>query len=71
MANMMKSHDVKMENFSKFYFTLQYTFYDSNHGNMIQTGTACKKIPCYIHVSACRRLIVENAKIFRSYVKYF
>ena len=31
----------------------------------------CKKIPCYMRDSACRWLIVENAKIFRSYVKHF
>ena len=31
----------------------------------------CKKIPCYIHDSACRWLIVKNAKIPRSYVKHF
>ena len=35
------------------------------------TGITCKKIPCYMRDSACRWLVVENAKLFRSYVKYF
>ena len=30
----------------------------------------CKKIPCYMRDSACRWFIVEDAKIFRSYVIY-
>ena len=37
----------------------------------MRTGITCKKIPCYMRDSACRWLIVENAKIFRSYVKHF
>ena len=41
------------------------------HGTIIRTGITCKKIPCYMRNSACRWLIVENAKIFRSYVKHF
>ena len=41
------------------------------HGNIIGTGITCKKIHCYIHGPVCRWLIVENAKIFRSYVKHF
>ena len=41
------------------------------HGTIIQTGTTRKKIPCYMRDSACRWFIVENAKIFRSYVKHF
>ena len=39
--------------------------------NYNTTGIACKKIPCYMRDSACRWFIVENAKIFRSYVKHF
>ena len=42
-----------------------------NHGTIIRTGITCKKIPCYMRDSACRWFIVENAKIFRSYVKHF
>ena len=41
------------------------------HGIIIRTGITCKKIPCYMRESACRWLIVENAKKFQSYVKYF
>ena len=41
------------------------------HGTIILTGITCKKIPCYMRDSACRWFIVENAKIFRSYVKHF
>ena len=41
------------------------------HGIIIRTGITCKKIRCYMRDSACRWLIVENAKIFRSYVKHF
>ena len=41
------------------------------HGTIIRTGITCKKIPCYMRDSACRWLIVEKDKIFRSYVKYF
>ena len=41
------------------------------HGNIIRTGVTCKKIRCYMRDSASRWLIVENDKIFRSYVKYF
>ena len=43
----------------------------SNHGTIIRTGITFKKIPCYMRDTACRWFIVENAKIFRSYVKYF
>ena len=42
-----------------------------NHGTIIRTWITCKKIPCYIRDSACRWLIVENTKIFQSYVKHF
>ena len=37
----------------------------------MRTRITCKKISYYIHDSACKRLIVENAKIFRNYVKDF
>ena len=56
---------------------LTYPYY-MNHttlirqvASVIRTGITCKKIPCYMRDSACRWLIVQNAKIFRSYVKYF
>ena len=42
-----------------------------NLGTIIRTGITCKKISCYIRGSVSRWLIVENAKIFRSYVKHF
>ena len=41
------------------------------HETIIRTGITCKKIRCYMRDSACRWLIIENAKIFRSYVKHF
>ena len=50
------------------------TFFDFivfNHGTIIRTGITCKKIPCYMPDSACRWFIIENAKLFRSYVKHF
>ena len=43
----------------------------SNRETIRQTGVICNKISCYMRDSACRWLIVENAKIFRSYVKIF
>ena len=42
-----------------------------HHGTIIRTGTTCKKTPDYMRDSACTWLILENAKIFRSYVKHF
>ena len=42
-----------------------------NHRTIIPIGITFKKIPCYMRNSARRWLIVENAKIFRSYVKHF
>ena len=42
---------------------------DMKHETIIRTGITCKKIPCYMRDSACRWFIVENAKVFRSYVK--
>ena len=41
------------------------------HGTIIQRGITCKKIPCYMRDLAFRWFNVENAKIFRSYVKHF
>ena len=35
-----------------------------DHGAIIRTGITCKKIPCHMRDSACRSLIVENAKNF-------
>ena len=43
----------------------------SKHGTIIRTGITCKKVPCYMRDSACRWLIVNNVKIFKSFVKYF
>ena len=55
-----------------FFFHFLFTvYYDVKHGTIIRTGITCKKIPCYMRDSACRWFIVENAKIFRSYVKHF
>ena len=42
-----------------------------HHGTIMQTGITCKKIGCYMRDSTCTRLIVEDAKIFRSYDKHF
>ena len=41
------------------------------HGAIARTGITCNIIPCYMHDSAYRWLIVEHTKIFRSYVKHF
>ena len=38
------------------------------HGTIIRTGVTCKKIPFYMRDSANRWIIVENTKIFQSYV---
>ena len=51
--------------------TIHFKIKPSNHGTIIRTGITCKKIPCYMRDSAYRWFIVENAKIFRSYVKHF
>ena len=40
-------------------------------GMVIPVGKTCKKIPCYMHDSTCRWLIVKNAKKFRSYLSIF
>ena len=42
-----------------------------NHGTIKRRGITYKKIPCCMRDSAWRWLIIENAKIFRSYVKHF
>ena len=41
------------------------------HGTIIRKGITCKKISFYMRDLACMWLIVENAKIFLSYVKHF
>ena len=41
-----------------------------NHTTIIQIGIKSKKIPCYMRGPACKWPIVENVKIFWSYVKY-
>ena len=41
------------------------------HGTIIRTGITYKKIPRYMRDSAYRWFLVENAKIFSSYVKHF
>ena len=39
------------------------------HGTIMRIGIICNKIFCYMLDLACRWLIVEKVKIFRSYVK--
>ena len=41
------------------------------HGTIIWNGITCKKISFYLRDLACMWFIVENAKIFWSYVKHF
>ena len=41
------------------------------HGTIIRAGITYKKTACYMRNSACRWLIVENVKIFRSYIEHF
>ena len=48
-----------------------WKLYNRKHGTIIRPGITCKKIPCYVRDSAFGWLIVENAKIFQSYVKCF
>ena len=38
---------------------------------IIQTGITCKKIACSMGNVTCRWRIVENARIFRSFVEHF
>ena len=45
--------------------------FNNMHGTIIRTGITCKNISCYMRNSACRWFIVENVKIFRSFVKHF
>ena len=40
-------------------------------GMVIPVGKTCKKIPCYMHDSACRWLIVENTKKISKLFKHF
>ena len=53
----------------EFFQTLQHDM--GQHRAVIRTGLTCKKFYCYIPDSACRLLIVKNAKIICSYVKHF
>ena len=41
------------------------------HGTIIWTGITCKKIPCYMHDSACRLFIVKKAKMLWSMLNIF
>ena len=43
----------------------------SNHETVIRTGIICKKIFGTMRNLACEQRIVENAKIFGSFVKHF
>ena len=53
-------------------YNQQITFMiESNHETLIRRGITCKKIPCYLHDTACRWFFVKKAKIFWSYVKCF
>ena len=40
-------------------------------GGTVPSGITCRKISCYMRDSASRGLIFENAKIFRSLLKFF
>ena len=44
---------------------------ECQHGTIIRTGRACKKIRCYMRNSACRWLIVEYAKYFKVMLNIF
>ena len=48
---------------------LRYSYW--NHGTVPRTGITSKKISCNMRGSIRRWLIIENAKIFGSYVKHF
>ena len=41
------------------------------YGTIIPAGITWNKMWCYMLYSACRWLTVENAKMFRSYIKHF
>ena len=58
-------------NFLNWILYLDFKSSHINHRTIIPTGITFKKTPCYMRNSARRWLIVENAKIFRSYVKHF
>ena len=60
-----------LETFWNLFCTIFPNFFTFKHGTIIQLGITCKKICCYKRESASRWLIVENAKIFWSYVKQF
>ena len=60
-----------LESLLQLYTLNYYNNYICRHGTIIKAGIACKKISCYMHDWACRWLIVENGKIFGSYVKQF
>ena len=52
----------------------QFEFVQSKLNSVIEKSKLnyyAQKIRCYIGDSACRWLIVENAKIFCSYIKHF
>ena len=51
--------------------TIEFFITELDHGTITRTGITCKKIPCSMGDSACRWFIIENAKIFRNYVKHF
>ena len=72
MTNSLKSEKrILFDNCSQKSFITKQLKEQLNHGTIIRTGITCKKFPCYMRDSACRWFIVENAKIFRSYVKQF
>ena len=43
-----------------YFFNISY----SQKKTIMQKGITYKKIPCYMHNSACKWLIIKNAKIF-------
>ena len=51
-------------------FNMKWFFY-YHHEIIIRPGITCKKIRFYIRDSTCWWLIVENVKIFLSFVKHF
>ena len=53
------------------YIKIDHIFSWYTHGTAKPTGITCVKISYYMHDSACGWLIVENDKIFWSYVKIF
>ena len=55
----------------KWWIFVTVRLFRRHYGAIIRTGITCKKISSYMRDSTCRWLIVENAKIFRSYVKHF